>query len=422
MNLPFPNSQKNITIQKVLARQPILDRHQKTFAYELLFRTEKTEKAFPSQISGEAATLNVINSLLSFGLENIVGNKKAFINFTTELLVEEYFNFLPQEIVVIEILENVDLNSRTIEACKKAKKQGFQLALDDFFFREGIKPLIQLSDIIKIDFQETSKDQIRRLTRYFKAMKKSTLAEKVETTAEFNEALSLNFDYFQGFFFSRPQIVSQRDIPAYKASLLRIIRETQQETNLEKMSSLIAQDLALSWKLLKFINSAFFSLRAPVSSISRAAAMLGERELKRWIMLIAISEIATDRPSELVVQATLRAKFAELIGQKLGGESLGLKAFTAGIFSLMDVILQRPMKEILEKVPLEDPIKRAIVDKSGKIGKIIQLIISCENMDIEKIDILKSDLGISSNDLEQIYLQALKWTNKFFSFYMTALK
>ena len=409
-------SQKVIA-EKILARQPILNRKQNTVGYELLFRESQDKNLFTNKVSGDVATLTVINSLITVGLHNVIGSNKAFINFDTDLLLDQYYKLLPKDAVVIEILENVKISDRLVKVCKEAKEEGFMLALDDFFFRERIEQLIELADIIKIDMIESSEEEIVKYAEEFKKRGKFLLAEKVETDEEFNNTLRMGFDYFQGFFFSRPQIISGHDIPVYKAKLLKLMQEVQMGADLEKMIELIGQDVALSWKLLKFINSAFFGFRSHIGTVKRAAYMLGEKELKRWMQFIIISEIATDSPLELVSQSAFRGKFAECITEKIGGDELPLKAFTAGMFSLMDAILQKPIHEILDDISLDEEIKNGILRKDTFLGNIIQLVVSREEMDFPRVNNLLQTLNFSYADLQQAYFNAITWTTNLFSSY-----
>ncbi len=398
--------------EKVVARQPILNRKQITIGYELLFRERPKDTTFVKGMNGTKATVNVINSLLSIGLVNITGYKKCFINFPRELLLEKYFQLLPKEILVIEILEDIFVDEKVIEVCQRAKKKGFVFALDDFFLRDEIKPLIEIADIIKIDLKTPPS---KKVIRCLKEKKKVLLAEKVETLEEFNGYLQMGFDYFQGFFFSQPQVISVKDIPPYKINLLRLMKKLQKDTKMERIAEIISQDLSLSIKLLKYINSAFFALRFRVSSVHRAAAILGELELKKWLMLVLISEIGVDRPSELIVQSTLRAKFCEFIAQRLRGKTLGYEAFTVGMFSLINVILQRPMEEVLEEIGLADEIKKALIEKSGLLYEILEIVTSYERLDLNRLVRLLEKIKIPFIEIENLYIKALLWTNKLFN-------
>ncbi len=418
MDQTYNDRNKKIIADKILARQPILNRSQKTVGYELLFRASRDSKEFDHTVNGKFATLTVINSLISVGLENVVGLNKAFINFGTELLLKDYYKLLPKETIVIEILEDVEISKDLIKTCEKAKKEGFTLALDDFFFRKGIESLIELADIIKIDLIDTPIKKAKGIIDYFKKKGKMLLAEKLETMQEFDEALRIGFDYFQGFFFSKPQLVTSKDISPYKAYLLKIMQEIQ-IGDIGKIIDIISSDVALSWKLLRFINSAFFGFRSPISSVKHAAFMIGENELKRWTNLIIISEIGIDKPAELLIQSTLRAKYAENIVQDMGKAELTEKAFTVGMFSLMDAILNKPLEEILKTIPLDEEIRSGILGKDTFLGNIIELIKSYENMELGKISWLVKKIGYSEDRLQTCYLDALIWTNNLFSTYYT---
>ena len=244
-----------------IARQPIFDIRQNVFAYELLYRSGI--KNLYAGINGDQASSEVIgSSFLLFGLENLTMGKKAFINFTRKLLEDEVATLLPKESIVVEVLENVEPDKQMLSACIKLKELGYQLALDDFAYDPRFEPFIDLVDIIKVDFLQTSPQDRAALVQRIGNKNIKFLAEKVETKEDFNQALQAGYSYFQGYFFSKPNIVSGKDITSFKLTYLQLLQEIgKPDLDFDELEETIKRDVALSYKLLRYINSAAFSPR-----------------------------------------------------------------------------------------------------------------------------------------------------------------
>ncbi|RLA92058.1 MAG: diguanylate phosphodiesterase, partial [Deltaproteobacteria bacterium] len=273
-----------------VARQPIFDHQQKVYGYELLYRSRNNDNY--DETNGDRASLKVIeNFLFITGIEKLTGGKRAFINFTKNLLLEGIAFKLPPKFLVIEILEDVDPNEEIITVCHELKRSGYLLALDDFVLKEnGSNPLLNLIDILKVDIQLSSEDEVEATTQKAKEKRIKLLAEKTETLSEFEKAKKLGYNYFQGYFFSKPKIIARKDIPASKIAQLELLQEINRpELDLEKLEKIVKKDTSLTFKLLKYINSAFFGLYQPVTSIKKALIMVGESELRKWGSLIILT-------------------------------------------------------------------------------------------------------------------------------------
>jgi c-di-GMP-related signal transduction protein len=299
-----------------VARQPIFDIQQKVFAYELLFRVGK-ETSF-SGLDGDEATSEVIcRSFFAIGMDAMTGGKRAFINFTGNLLLSEIPLLLPKEIVVVEILENVDPTPEVVEACRRLKKEGYILALDDFVFEPRFKPLLALADIVKVDFTLTKGEERRRVVKMLDNGHLKFLAEKVETREEYNQAVAMGYSYFQGYFFSKPVLLSGKDMASNRIHPLKVLRELNKpEIEFPTIEKLVLQDIAMTYQLLKFINSASFGFRKEIGSVRQALVLLGRKELMKWVSLIALRSVSKGKTDELIVVCMIRARFGELIGQK----------------------------------------------------------------------------------------------------------
>jgi EAL and modified HD-GYP domain-containing signal transduction protein len=392
-----------------VARQPIFDTRQRVVAYELLFRSGP-ENFFPN-IDGDVASSRVINdSLMILGLPTLVGSRKVFINVTRRVLCEELYAVLPSRRTVIELLETVDADAQTVAACRELKSSGYELALDDYVDRPSMDPLVALADVIKVDFLATSPDARRDLSARLSRRKPALLAEKVETAEVFREARDLGYGLFQGYFFQRPEIVSRTDIPSFKLIYLEFLRELQApELSFDRLERVIRRDVALSVKLLRYLNSAAFYWRSKVTSLKSALVLLGERPFRKWASLIAIVGIVGDGPAELAVTSLARAAFCERLCRLTGRSNLELDAFLVGMLSMIDALIGRPLPEVLEEIAVSREIEQALLDEAGPLGKMRALAQAYETAMWDDVGALARALSIPEIDLPDVYKQSLDW-------------
>jgi len=301
-----------------VARQAIFDRERNVFGYELLFRSSPTN-AFDGTDSTQATSQVIAASFFALGIERVAGNKRAFVNFDRELLVNDSAAVLPRRVAAVELLESIVPDAEVLAACKRLKERGYLLVLDDVVSQERIEALAEFADIVKVDFQQTSPAERRKLLRCGRRLGITMLAEKIETPGEYQRAYDMGYDLFQGYFFARPVIIAGREIPAFKVHYLRILQEVSRpELVYERLEELIKQEVSLAYKLLRYINSAAFGWRGPIESVKQALVLLGESESRRWISLVALPALAQDKAEELVVQAAVRARFCESLADWVG--------------------------------------------------------------------------------------------------------
>ncbi|MHB9093190.1 MAG: EAL and HDOD domain-containing protein [Eubacteriales bacterium] len=397
-----------------VARQPIFNRQQKVYGYELLYRLGMDNFYNNPAGDGDRATSEVIaNSFLLIGLDALTGGKRAFINFTENLLKNEVATILPKEVVAIEILENIEVDDKVVNACIKLKKLGYPLVLDDFVLDERFKPLVELADIIKIDFMECDIREKMDVIRRFGSEGVQLLAEKVETTEMFKEAFEMGYSYFQGYFFSRPIILTGQDIPGYKINYLQALEEVNRpEMDFDRLEGIIKRDVSLSYKLLKYINSAAFGFRSKIDSIKHALVLLGIQEIKNWVSLIILRGMGEDKPDEITTSSILRAKFGELIAPKVGLQERSSDLFLMGMFSMIDALISRPMTDILDELPIAEDIKRALLGKECHYRDLYELILAYEKGNWEEFSALAARIKLDEAEVPKIYLQSLAWANQ----------
>ncbi|MFL0197645.1 EAL and HDOD domain-containing protein [Clostridium sp. WILCCON 0269] len=392
-----------------IARQPIFDRFNRIYGYEILFRDNIRENKC-SENDGDNATIEVIkNSFFYIGMDKIVQNRMAFINFTENILTSEVFKLISPETVVIEILENVKPSHKVINACKILKRMGFILALDDFILDEEHKKFINFVDIIKVDFRITQGYERKKIIDNVKSKKIKFLAEKIETINEFNEAKQYGYVYFQGYYFSKPIIISGKKIPENKIVYIKLLKEVNsKETSMKNIENLIKNDVSLSYDLLKIINSAQFCLKNRIKSIKHAIIYFGENKIKEWINLICIKSITNDKPEIVTINTLVRAYFAESIFIKSGLLEKSSDAFLTGMFSLIDTILERPLKEILEELSISSEIKSALLgEKNNYYSKVLKLIVAYEKEKWDEVTHLQLDFHLKSTDLISSYFESI---------------
>ncbi|MDD3816365.1 MAG: HDOD domain-containing protein [Desulfocapsaceae bacterium] len=391
-----------------VARQPIFNRHRRIFAYELLFR-DGDSNAFPGVDGDEATSSLLSSSFFTVGIEKIASGHRAFINFTEEMLLRGVPAMFPAHSIVVEILEDVEPTEEVIAACSTLVSKGYMLALDDFVYSSDHIPLLELAKIIKIDFMQSSNEQLLKLVAISKKYHCKLLAEKIETYEEYDRANRMGFVYFQGYFFAKPEVLKNREISSSQLIYMQLIMEVNRaEFEIKKLEALIKQDVAISYKLIKYLNSAYYSRLQPLSSIRQAIAFLGEQGIKMFVSLIATSKLSENKPDELIRTSCIRARFLELLGKELHQDQ-GI-FFMLGLFSLLDAILDTPMQSLMKQLPVSEGIIEALVSKTGPLFPYLQLIELYESGQWSELDLVMTHLDLENTNIMDFYLDAVCWS------------
>lgn len=386
----------------LIGRQQILDQNLNTFAYEILFRGKDFDLSIKE--GATSATNQVItDTILEIGLNDLVGPHLAFINFTTQNILDKTPLNLPQDRIVVEVLENVEVDSQVVQNLRELSALGYTIALDDFELTPQWLPLLEFVDIIKLDIMANSLDETHELITQLKPYKLRLLAEKVETHEEFQLLQAWGCELFQGFFFSKPKLVEGKRLGVNQTSAIQLLAIiNKRDVGFQQINQAISQDVALSYKLLHYINSASFALANKIESIQHALTYLGLKEIRRWVNILTLSSMST-KPCPALQNILLRAKMCELLAIETQQDSDTF--FLVGLLSGIDSILDLPLDKALEQLPLSDTISQAILQKTGSAGKALEYALNYEHWQIDR----KTYGNISSQRIAAIYLESIQW-------------
>lgn len=398
-----------------VGRQPILDLSGNIYAYELLYRNSE-KNIFPGVNPEEATIELLVNTFLSIGVDAISGKGLSFINFSEKLLAQNVFESLDPERVVIEVLEDVEITPALLTRLQKLKDDGFRLALDDFILQEGYlrnKKIFEIVDYIKIDFLESStaeREAVGNLLNEYPHIR--LLAEKVETAAQYNAAKEAGYELFQGYFFAKPEIMEGYEIPSNVNLHFQIIEQINREhPSISQIADLIMRDVSLSYKMLRFINSPAVDVVTKVSSIKQALILVGLKEIKKWLHVLAMRELNNEedgRVQALVDYSLTRAKLCELLAIREGKDNPD-EYFLAGMFSLMNIIMKSKWEDILPLISVSDLVADTLKGLRTPITPYLEIAEAIERFDLNHLEILTVAYGIQYEELSDICTQANRW-------------
>jgi EAL and modified HD-GYP domain-containing signal transduction protein len=386
-----------------IARQPIFDAKLQVVGYELLFRGRGY--AADAQIDdAERATATVVlNTLTELDMSRIVAHKRAWVNVSREFVLGGLIQAVPPSVVGLEIPETETFDDEMVQALRELKDAGYRLALDDFREREDSGAVLELFDVVKLSMPDLGRQGLRDLTERLRPFPGKVLADKVGTQPDHEVCIAVGCDLFQGYFFCRPAVVGTRGIAANRLALLQVVAALNDPAvQFSDIEQLVKRDVALSFRLLRYVNSAYYGLRGEVRSIGQALALLGLDNIRRWATLSTMASI-DNKPTELTLTALIRARFCELAGLKLGLGSAA-ELFTLGLFSVIDAMMDAPMHDVVASLPLAEDIREALVQRRGRLGQLLDCVVSLESGEDDPVQATVPRSG-------ELYLESLMWAN-----------
>jgi len=400
------------TLDFTLARQPIIDRKGNTVAYELLFRKGNSQQV----VDDRAATAHVIaHAFNELGLDNVLGGKRAFINFDAILIMTDVIEFLPPDKVVIELLETVKITPAIVSRCKDLKQLGFSIALDDV---EGIDPahcpLMPVLDYVKIDVLKAPLDQLAPIVEKMSRHKVKLIAEKVDSEEMAARCNELGFEFFQGFFYAKPALLNGKRTDPSKQIMLRLMHQLMTDADNGDIEKTFKQAPEMSYKLLRLVNSVGVSGSVKIQTLAQAIMVLGRRQLQRWLQLLLFAQYSRgDFPSPLLTLSSTRGRMMEALAQELSyDKGAREEAFMVGMFSLLDALLGAPLPELLDELALSDEIRQAILLQEGRLGVLLELIIAMEQDEGRKVDeIIAKHPELLGVNLMNLQIESMMWAD-----------
>jgi c-di-GMP-related signal transduction protein len=365
--------------------------------------------------TGDSADVSAttVDTVLLFGVERLTSSRLAFLNCPRDFLLRDYLTFLPANRVVGEILETVSPDREILEACRRLKRAGYRLALDDFVETPEMKPFIEIADYVKIDFLATNPSEQERLARDFIHRGARFIAEKAETQEDFRRGIKMGYQYFQGYFFCRPQMAERREVPACKLNYLRILQMANEpELDREALAEVIKRETSLTYRLLRYLNSPTFGLRANVDSIPQALTILGDDGARKWLALVAIVAMGDDKPNELLMVPLIRARFWELLAPITGLLQIAGNLFFMGLLSVMDVTMDMPLSEVLVDMPIQDEIKGALLGRGGQLRDVLEIAINYEAGRWDQLLNVTKRARVNEDVVPDLFEQSRDWAKQ----------
>ena len=407
-----------------VVRQPVFTKSLNIYGYDLLFHDDYREEKVPTETGAMANDSNssrtIIHGFYDIGIARVTNNKRGFVRFTEKLLLDMVATILPFHILVIELAKTIQLTPEVVAACRRLRNKGYLIALDGFRpWEDALTPLLDTADIIKMKFDLENQDRTREFALELQKSHPNTqlLAKNLENPSEFELAKKCAFTLFQGNFFSKPTVVKNKSIlPAPRRyQTLQLIRLTNgSDIDYRAVSDIIKQDIALSYRLLRVVNSAFFGLRYTVSNIRQALTILGAMKFKKWIMLISLSGLSDNKPSELITLSLIRARFLELLAPYVGMSEQAEDLFLMGLMSLMDAVMDSPMTSIVTQTNISPHIAGPLLTREGEFGNMLNLIACYEQSDWDQAQTIAENYAVPLERIFDVYIKAIEWAHQLY--------
>ncbi len=386
-----------------IGRQPIYNRSLNVIGYELLFRSGDANFAAVAD-SDQATSQVILNAVLELGLDRLVGHHRAFVNVSRDFLLHDYVMTLDKDRVVLELMENQVVDDELVSRLRFLSFQGYSIALDNYVLVNSTRPLLDVAQFIKLNIHGLTADELRTQFDLLRSCQGKLIAEKIQLPDEFERCDQLGFEYFQGFFLTHPNVIHGKRLPANRMVIVQLLAAIQNTSaSPEQVEEIISKDLFLSYRLLRYINSAYFNLPNKIDSIHRAVVTIGMDRVKTWASLIALSKI-DDKPHELLITALARAKMCESLA-RLAHRETSQSYFIVGLFSVLDAVMDQPMDQVLEMLPLTDDIRAALTKRIGDMGDALRCVLAYERGQWLQVKYA----GVDSGKIIESYLAAIDW-------------
>jgi len=392
--------------ERFIARQPIFDKRLRVFAYELLYRGGP-QNFF--QAGRNPSSREIADAITLHDLQMLTGSARAFVNVDELALRLGAPRLLPADRIVVEILETVKPTEEVVKVCRELRSSGYTLALDDFLDEPEKRPLIELAQFLKVDFQLLDAEGRERIAKKYRGRNVSLLAEKVETENELTEAHGLGFTYFQGYFFCKPSMIQTRDIPGNKFIQLQLLHAVAgSELDYDAIERLLRQEPSLLYRLLRYLNLPALGLRSEVHGVRHALALLGEQEFRRWVSIFAVVALSSGKPRELVRTALTRAYFCEEFSCAAGLNEKKASLFLMGLLSITDALLNKPIAEVLDSLPVAQEVRTALIGGANRYRDVYELLLALERAEWPKLSAYTERLGCAEETVPGSYQAAIQ--------------
>ncbi len=405
------------TAQKLafIARQPILNTHQEIVAYQLLFRDSAEAKSAVIVDSDEVSARILVNTLSDIGTQGLLEDKSAFILVDTELLNNELLELLPPNKTVLELLETVVMDDAALQRCQTLRQAGYKIAVRDnpSLHMEVNPPVNRFIDYVKIDVNKVGIEQAEIRFKNYQFLAKKMIAEKVETREIFEACKNIGFHFVQGYYFAQPQIFTAKVINPAFVTVVELLNLVSNDVDMKLIEDAFKRDPALSFKLLRYINSVGFGLSCEIQSIRHALTVIGTKQLFRWLTLLMVTAGQNSISSALMKTSIIRGRLTELLGESYFGKAGQDNLFTIGVFSLLDVMLGMPMDEVLSKIDLPEVLSDALLHRQGMYGPFLSLTEACEAGNEEKLRAVATALYIHPAEVNRCHMSAITWAESF---------
>lgn len=395
-----------------IARQPIVNDKHHLYAYELLFRHSASAQSARIDTDVDAGITVIANALLNMGTEWLLKGKLAFVNMETSMLMSSFSTLLPPEKVVIEVLETVRVTPEVLERLAELQAAGYRFALDDFSYLPATEKLLDFASYVKLDVLAHTPAELADMVRKIRKYPVKLVAEKVETPEQFRHCQSLGFDFFQGYYFAHPENLAAKIINPVHGTVVQLLEMVRKEADAKDLEVLFKKDVALTFKLLRYINSAGFGLSCEVQSIRHAVSILGMQPLYRWLTLLLVTAGGSPTMPTLARTAITRGRLCELVGKSCLSKGDQDNLFIVGVFSLLPAFLEMPMEQVLERIVIPEKMIDALSDRSGIYGPFLSLAEAVESGDTEELEKLALSLMMTPDKISQAHLQALAWVEQ----------